>query len=209
MGRRRKIEEKGLTLNDIVELYKRLGTAERVGRKVSISERTIRKYLKEAGCTMRRGRRAGDAGGFYHFGKFAKWLRENPKRRLPRSVRAIAEVTGLDRNIIKTYLYRRRKSVQAFVESLPDLTQRNILLVDRDGRKIPTRAFRFYITSINRWTLDIIIRAVLKNNRPYVFIYSTEELKKLIDSTGVPLEPKPSEQEPQVQDTALHQTIRD
>lgn len=210
MGRRKKIEEIGVTIEDVVALYRQLGTAERVGRKLSISERTVRKYLTECGETLRRGRRAGDAGGHYHFSRFAKWLRENPGTPLPRSIRGIASITGLKPNDVKTYLYRRRRSVQAFVESLPDLTRRNVLMVDRDGRKIPTRAFQYYIISINRWTLEIIIRAVLKNNRPYIFIYSMDELRILVDREPSQPSPElPEESRSQDSDTVLGQTTQD
>ena len=199
MGRRTRLEELDLSLGDIEKAYERFQTAERVGRHFGISERTIRKYLKEAQVPMVRGRRKG--ASFNHFSRFAQWLKRHPNHPLPRRVKEISRLTGLDPNDIKTYLYRRRKAVQVFAESLPDLTQFNLLLEDTQGRKIPSRAIRFYIVSMDRYTLCIIIRAMLNNNRPYRFVYSMEELKALLDQA------KHLEREPQVPVGVLHRTM--
>jgi len=199
MGRRSRLQELDLTLEDITRAYTEFQTAEAVGRHFGISERTIRKYLKEAQVEMPKGRRKGDS--FNHFSRFAQWLKKHPGYPLPRRVKEIVEVTGLDPNDIKTYLYRRRKAVQVFAESLPDLTQFNLLLEDTKGRKIPSKAIRFYIVSMDRYTLHIIVRAMLKNNRPYMFIYTVEELKALLK------EAKHLEREPQELAGVLHRTM--
>ena len=205
MGRRSKLEELGIGLEDISRAYREFGTAKAVGRKYGISERTIRKYLQKAQVTLVRGRRKGDP--FDHSSRFALWLKDHPRYPLPGRVKEIAAVTGLDLNDIKTYLYRRRLRVQRYVETLPNLTQKNYLLDDIKGRKIPSKAIRFYVVSIDKNTHHIIIRALMKNDRPYRFVYTQKALEDLL--TKKTQVEGPEGIEPQDSAGLLHRTIPD
>ncbi len=179
MGRRTALKTKGITIDDIKKYYIQFGKVGPIARKTGISTRTIRTYLKTAGVELRRGR-PKDEGGF-HFSKLAKWIRANPKVPLPRKPGDISKLTSIPINDIKTYLFRRRKSVRDFVESLPDFKTKNYILVDTGGRRVPTRAFKFYILSIDKFTLDIRVRAVLNNGKRYIFKYTMNELKGVLN----------------------------
>ena len=203
MGRRSKLEELGIDLEDIARAYGEFGTAKAVGRKYGISERTIRKYLQKAQILLVRGRRKG--ASLDHSSRFAQWLKDHPGYPLPRRVKEIAAVTGLDLNDIKTYLYRRRLRIQRYVETLPDLTQKNYLLEDIKGRKIPSKAIRFYVVSIDKNTHRILIRALMKNNRPYMFVYTQQTLDDLFRNRPKVLETGGTK--PQDSVGLLHRTI--
>ncbi len=179
MGRRTALKTKGLTLDDIKKYYIQFGKVEPIARKTGISTRTIRTYLKKAGVDLRKGRPKDES--HYHFSKLAKWIRNNPTTRLPRKPKAISILTGIPLNDIKTYLYRRRKSVKDFVESLPDFKVENHILIDEGGRRIPTRAFKFYVLAMDRFTFEVTIRAVLNNGKRYVFRYDIEKLKGVLN----------------------------
>lgn len=182
MGRRKIREERGVSLDDIRSLYRQLESVKGVARSIGVSYRTAKKYLREAGVQPRRGRPPVEEGG-KHFSAFANWLRKHPQTALPRSISAISKITGFSKDTIKSYLRRRRRRVQKFVESLPPLGEKNRLLLDIEGRRIPTRGMDWYILSIDRWTLKIKIRALMKNQRPYFFEYTMEELKRVLEAS--------------------------
>ena len=179
MGRRTALKTKGITIDDIKKYYIQFGKIDPIARKTGISTRTIRTYLKEAGVELRRGRPANEGG--FHFSKLAKWIRANPTIPLPRKPKDIATLTSIPINDIKTYLFRRRKAVKDFVESLPDFKKQAYIFIDKEGRRIPTQAFKFYILSVDKFTLVINIRAVLNNGKRYVFKYTMNELKGVLN----------------------------
>jgi hypothetical protein len=182
MGRAKEIYKRGGSVEEVISLYNSLGTVEKVAANFNLSPRTIRKYLKGAGVEMKRGRRFGvKVGSVKHHSALIDWIKENPEIELPRSVPEISALTGCSTDVVKSYLKRRRERVLDYVETLPNLLEKSLLLYDTKGNPIPTKAFEWYIRSVDKYGLDIIIRARLKNGKSYVFRNSLEEWQEILN----------------------------
>lgn len=185
MGRRKEIYKRGASIEEVISLYESLGTVEKVGAHFNLSGRTIRKYLKEAGVKLTRGRKFGvKIGSVKHHSALVEWVREHPGVELPRSINEIAKLTGCSIDVVKSYLRRRREKVLDYVEKMPNLSDKNLLLYDEKERPIPTKAMEWYIRSVDKYGLEIIIRAHLKNGKSYVFRNSMEEWEKILDENS-------------------------
>jgi hypothetical protein len=182
MGRAKEIYKRGGSVEEVISLYNSLGTVEKVAANFNLSPRTIRKYLKGAGVEMKRGRRFGvKVGSVKHHSALIDWIKENPEIELPRSVPEISALTGCSTDVVKSYLKRRRERVLDYVETLPNLLEKSLLLYDTKGNPIPTKAFEWYIRSVDKYGLDIIIRARLKNGKSHVFRNSMEEWEEILN----------------------------
>lgn len=183
VGRRKEVYRKGFTIEEVIELYERLGSSRKVATALSLSPRTILTYLREVRYDLKRGRKKGEGGRPPHLlSQVEKWVEDNPGVELPRSVSKIAEITGCSPDAVRGYISRRRAKVLDFAESLPDLTELDTLLLDLKGRPIPTQAIKWYITSVDRFSLDIIVRAYLKNGKAYTFRNSMEDWKEILQN---------------------------
>jgi hypothetical protein len=181
MSKRKKIYEKGSSIEEVVSLYESLGTVKKVASYFGLSGRTIRNYLKTAGVTPYRGRRKGEKiGPRKHYSALVNWVREHPETDLPRSVPEISKLTGCSPDLVRAYLRRRREKVLDFVEEMPNLAEKSLLLQDEEGRSIPSKAFEWYIRSVDRYGLEIIIRAMLKNGKVHTFRNSLEEWGRIL-----------------------------
>lgn len=181
MPRRKEIYRKGSSIEEVATLYRSLGTIKKVAAHFNLSEKTIGKYLKTAGIETSRGRKKGKKiGPVKHHSALVKWVKENPDVELPRSITQISELTGCSVDTVKSYLKRRREDVLEYVENLPNLAEEKLLLYDVKGRPIPTQAISWYIRSVDKYGLEIIIRAQLKNGKSYTFRNSIEEWKRIL-----------------------------
>jgi len=182
MSRRKEIYKRGASIEEVISLYDTLGTIDKVAAHFNLSGRTIRKYLKEAGVELTRGRKFGvKVGSVKHHSALVEWVREHPEVELPRSINEISSLTGCSIDVVKSYLRRRRERVLDYVEKMPNLSDRTLLLYDEKGRPIPTRAMEWYIRSVDKYGLEIIIRSKLKNGKNYIFRNSMEEWEKILN----------------------------
>jgi len=106
------------TDSDYLDAYEILGTARAVADHFQISTRTARRHLKRLGVVLIPGRHAGDSAILPHWGCLPMFLRTHPGTILPRSVRAICEMTGCSQDAVKTYLWRRRDMVRKLAQKV-------------------------------------------------------------------------------------------
>jgi len=84
-----------------------------------------------------------------------KWVRENPKTPLPRSVSRICQLTGCTEDQVKTFLYRRRKLVKSQIKQLPELRGKVMHLKATDGSIVDMRFVLNYQFVVDHWTAKV------------------------------------------------------
>ena len=101
-----------LFIEKIIRAYQVHKSCRKIAAIFHISYKTIARYLHEAnvpmnpvGGTIFKGKPKTE----YHTSCLARWLRDNPGVKLPKSPKKISEITGCSPDAIKCYLYRRRK----------------------------------------------------------------------------------------------------
>ena len=158
----------------LIELYEKEGNADRVAKLMRMHPHTIRKYLKYYGYSLK----AGPQTGRRRWSEFAQWLKDNPDEILPPSIKEIHELTGVPKNSIKSYLYRRRKEAKQFLSTQPWRNGRCVLWENSLGVKIPDTAFSYVRSFVGfSGALKFIVR--LQDRTPYIFYITLKDLKRM------------------------------
>lgn len=160
IGRPTILERNGITLDQIVEKFKELGSVRRTARFFDVSQQSIRTYLQKwpgelDGYRMRGEKRSR------HYSCLAKWLRAHPDAKLPTSVKEISEITNCSENEIKTYLYRRRKRMRDEIEKVDLMKRPYRVLHDVTGWSFPTAAIAHYEAKLD--PISLLVKISLKS----------------------------------------------
>ena len=157
----------------LLGLYKREGSAERVATVLGMHPHTVRKNLRKYTLL-----KTGPQKGRRRWSAFAQWIKLNPEDVLPPSIAGIHELTGISKDSIKSYLYRRRKEAKKVIQSQPWLNGGTVLLTDSAGVQIPDSAFGSVRSFVGiTGTLKLVVR--LKDRTPHVFYISLSDFKNL------------------------------
>ena len=163
MGRMSFLNKHGLTLEQLSREYEKVPSSSALAKQFGCSDRTIRRYLTQAGIVRKRGpKKQLDVGASGDRGCLGSYIRKHPITELPHSIREISELTGCTKDEVKCYLYRKRKEMREFLASLPPLDEVKIVLPTLQGFKVPTKAFSAYKLYLNRWKFTVKIVAWLK-----------------------------------------------
>ena len=85
-------------------------------------------------------------------------MKANPGVILPRGVKAVAAVTGVSQDQVKTYLYRRRKKAKVLMEDiLARILTTPIDLVDQTGEKCTPYGGRAARFEYDHWVVKPIL----------------------------------------------------
>lgn len=104
-----------------------------------------------------------------HTGSFARWLKANEGKMLPRDFDQLRKISGCTKDSITCYFYRRRKKVKGILKSLPDLKRFDIVLEDTFGRTYTTSDFTYYEYMIDKFSLKVSIFARLDDGKGLYF----------------------------------------
>jgi len=181
MPRKTSLEEKGITREDIAKKYQELENLSKTAYYFGISEKTVRKYLDEAGVERHQGPRHARSREVpsWHHGCLATWIREHPGEALPKRIKDIVALTGCTEPEVKMYLYRRRKYVRGEMRKLPQLYMFDKVLKDAKLTRVPTRAIAHGYYTMNKRTYAVEYHAVMKDGGQRKFSYPIEEWKKI------------------------------
>lgn len=113
-----------------------------------------------------------------HYGAFPQWLREHPDEKLPKSIKAIANVTGCTQDEIKSYFYRRRKEVKLILKEIPDIRKYPLVLKGRYGEWLDTQAIIKYNYVINHWTCAVTIVTVYPDRVHFIDLKDVSKFKR-------------------------------
>jgi predicted transcriptional regulator len=161
----------------IILAYRHERSVRKVAAALGISTFTVRKYLKNSGEPLRPAHKSRFSGcaPLSHRGALARWIRENPGKTLPTSPSAIAAITGSSLPAVKSYLYRRRKSLRSFVHSLPDLRKIDFLL-KTGSETVRSSEIASYSVLLEPKLLRLVVKGKLRSSRPFKFSISNPDL---------------------------------
>jgi hypothetical protein len=182
MSRKTVLEERGITRRQMVKTYREEESLLRAADILGINEKTLRKYLDEAGIIRKQGPRAARSREVpeWHHSCLAEFIKANPKVKLPRKYKDIVELTGCTLAEVKSYLYRKRKYVKDGMHRLPQPEMLNITLIDTEGIRIPTRAiWKSYYTYHKRSFLITSHAEIRGSGKIRKFTHTLEEWRNL------------------------------
>lgn len=177
------LRKKNLSYRHLELMYEELGTLKAMSKKTGITTKTLKKYLDDAGVTVRRGFPRGTRVNPRHHSCLANWLRNNPDTPLPRKVKEISALTGCSRNEVKTYLYRRRKEIRDFINSI-NFRQIKQVLHSVDGTPFPTRSIEYFETKLDPYSFNVYLDIRTYAGTTHRVELSLDEVKRLWESKG-------------------------
>lgn len=134
-GRPTILEQHNLTKEDLVALYRKHRTIEKLSRATGISVRSLKTYLADVPKNHVRTKR--------HY-TFADWLKNHPGHRLPKNISKVAQITGIPRRTIYYYLSAKRRAYQKHIEyELMQQINSSRVIRDYKQRPIPTKAIKY------------------------------------------------------------------
>jgi transposase len=84
------------------------------------------------------------------------WIRENPEVTLPRKTSEVARITGVSRNQVKTFLYRRRRRAKSMMNTCAKyLSRLPVPLVDNEGKPTTTLCCSGLTFYYDHWSLKV------------------------------------------------------
>jgi len=177
VGRRSLLDKCFFTVEDVVTAYEE-GDVKSAAKHFKTSTKTIRKYLKLGGLTLKRGPRKGQPHKSRHYSAFADWLRQNPKVVLPRSPSKIAEVTGCSLDAVKGYLYRRRLDLRKHVD---ELIEKGLpaTLTDSHGRARTAESIHEYQVHVDFANYCVVMDIVGKLGEKDRLFFASQDLYNL------------------------------
>lgn len=143
------------------EVYKSINKTASV---LKLSYKTVQKVLGNEGIGVKSliMKMTKDIGKKY--GGFALWLqKDKEKTLLPRSVTAIAKISGCSYDQVRCYLYRRRKALKEKLLKLPDLRTLDLEFKDTLGVPTYSKNFESYNYILDVYTLHVYIKTSLKS----------------------------------------------
>jgi len=110
----RPVTARGIPPGKILSAYRLHKSSRRVAQLLGISATVVIRYIRQLDPSL-----IMPVGGAYGLGKnvshpyhgsFAKWVRDHPGTKFPRSLEEIVQMTQCSRDSIKCFLYRQRKA---------------------------------------------------------------------------------------------------
>ena len=171
---RKSILEHGISEQEIKDAYYECDTVVEAALKLGVHRKTLYNYVKKLGLPKKHRVRRQT------FSKFIRFLRAHPEVTLPRNVADIAKISHCTKNVVKGYLYRRQNRIFQALNEI-DLLKQELVFTDDAGKRIPTRAWKMYSFTIDRFTGDISITAWLKNDQTVMITTKLAEIRKLLN----------------------------
>jgi len=169
--------KKKIDLEKLKKRYLEVGKVKPLVKEFKFSERTLRRYLNQAGIELKKGVRKGSILFTRHFGCLADWIRNNPNKTLPESPIEISSITGCSINAVKSYLWRRRDLLKKRMKQL-DFSKLT-------GTIKTTTGFPFPIQAIASWKCSLIgfkteIEILTKDGLNHKIKITPSEVDKLL-----------------------------
>lgn len=158
-----------LTPEDFRRLDTEYQPTEVLAKHLGVTDRTVyrwRKLYGEPKPRVRPPRDSNDLTLAHESSRIAKWLRENPGKKLPRNSTEAEALTGIGAGVIRHWRQRHKERMLKYCQSLGDLRmQMNSSLFTTKNRKVPCRLITSYDLRIDVYEATVTIRATLRG--PY------------------------------------------
>ncbi len=188
-GRPTVLEQHGLQLEHLVAVFNNSRSEREAAAKLQISARTMRKYLYLAGIIPSLTVRTRKSGETYKPSAVYHWIREQ-RGIIPRSVRTIAELSGLKEATVRRFLSRRRASAIRYIEKLGPLREvEGKQLVTTRGSRFLTQQVAQCRYKVDLYDLSVVMTIVLRSGVSVKSAMSFNEYRRLFpeqtDDTGM------------------------
>ena len=148
--------KKKIDLEKLKKRYLEVGKVKPLVKEFKFSERTLRRYLNQAGIELKRGIRKGSILNTRDFGCLANWIRTHPKEgwKNEAAPTEISELTGCSLNAVKSYLWRRRDLLRKKIKKL-DFSKLSGTIKTATGFPFPIQAIASWKCFLKGFTIEI------------------------------------------------------
>lgn len=156
-GRPTILEQHGISKDDLILLYRKHRTIDRLSQATGISVRSLKTYLSDVPKNRIRTKKSYT---------FASWLKEHPDARLPKNISRVSKVTGIPRRTIYYYLSAKRRAYQKKIEyEIMQMIKANHVIHDYKQRPIPTKAIKYiHVPQVKYFEKRIPVFIEMNNN---------------------------------------------
>ena len=175
-----------MPLEKIMAAYKKFGSIASVCRALSLSPKTVRKYLKHAGISTKEPLYFFKPDTSMHFGCIPEWIRNHPETRLPTSIKEVARITGCSYESARTYMYRFRKRIKEIAAEIVQCMHQvtNLILIDINGYKITPRGAKGIVIDHERYSFEANMLLVYQEEEHIVHLSDMRETLRKIKHGG-------------------------
>lgn len=178
-GRPSLLELHEVSVQDLENAYKRLGTYKKVANEFLTTKTTIMKYIGKGG-KRKRGRKKG-----VHYSLTRKYLDTHPEILLSRTQDAVtsAKEANLSPSYMRVLMAEKKQEVRnRIIQEVKKILHENVAIRDTKGRFIPTAAIRYVWIPRWSWGRPVFVRVILKDRSkakiPTLFVPDVSMFKK-------------------------------
>lgn len=157
----------GLNPKKVIIAYQHFGSLRKTARACGISKDTVVNLLKRFNVEqIPRASLPKHVALNPHkkYSSFAKWHKDHMQdENIPSSINAIAKLAGVSSDVVKCYMYRKRKRASKMLKALPDLRTLNVDFEDIEGNTFNSSLLIEYQYVIDRFSEKAALRGKLKD----------------------------------------------
>lgn len=156
----------GVSKDEIIFLYRQEGSIRKTAKALGVSHTALRQYCLSRGIDLTHIDRGFtkvinplyDKSTRTSKSKITKYFLNNPDKPIPRDYRQISKLIGCSYASVQSWFYRRKYLLEEQLYNLPDLRQKDIILIDDIGDTHHMSAIRKYQYLIDPFHLTVILR---------------------------------------------------
>ena len=158
--------------------YLEVGRVKPLVSEFKFSERTLRRYLKQAGIELKRGVRKGSIIFTRDFGCLANWIKRNPKGwKDTATPTEISNLTGCSLDAVKSYIWRRKDLLKKKIKNL-NFAELTGTIKTETGFPFPIQAIASWKCSLTGFNIEIEI--LTKDGLNHKIKITPSEVDKLL-----------------------------
>ncbi len=156
----------GVSTDEIILLYRQEGSIRKAARALGVSHTALRQYCLSRGIDLTSIERGFtkvrnplyDKSSRTSNSKVTKYFLHNPDRPIPRDYRKLAKLIKCSYASVQSWFYRRKYLLEEQLYNLPDLRNKDIMLIDDIGDAHHMSTVRKYQYLIDPFRLEVVLR---------------------------------------------------
>lgn len=161
-GRPTILDEKITTRHELLAHYRKVRSIPKTAEFFQIGETTVKKYLK--GNTNPVGRPVQPQSWNAKVRRpVHMWFVQHRRDALPNDLKLLSEMSGFSPRTIDRYFQARRRAVLDFIAAQIPLQETGEVFIDIFEQNVPTSLVTSFTYQVNKYTLLITFKCLLKN----------------------------------------------
>lgn len=171
----------GITLEELVEMYKKYRSVKRLAEHLNFSTKATAKWLRIAGVKTigHRPKKPLTPSLQTEYGAVGKWLKAHPGEKLPFNFKEAAKVVGCTPSAIRTLFHRKKLRAIKYLTSLGPLNKYDFTLESEDKRLVNVKFLDTFEYKMDSHAINLFIYGKVRT-KDFIFKIPYAKLLHLI-----------------------------